>query len=322
MHKVDGPGHSAGQFVAEDLLNATPGTQITEDWLNAVQAEIVNVIEGAGFNLNKSDNTQLRTAILQMVSGADLTCRFTTTGNITLSGLATRTGGDWSVALTAGDLILVKDQTVQQNNGWYVAAAGTWSRVSYLDSSAEIVAGKLTKVTQGVTLADSLWMLTTDAPIVLNSSALTFVRKDADDVPDATTTTKGKVQLGSSSDFSETGDTAKAQTAASIITGLLGSGGASGNDYIKLPFRDDNSQKKYLIIQFGRTGSIPPASNITYTFPIAFPNAVSSILITRNDNSGSSQRSDAVNSYTLTNAVIDNGSPSHAAIFSILAVGY
>ncbi|MFM7136092.1 MAG: hypothetical protein ACKO1M_03350, partial [Planctomycetota bacterium] len=47
-----------------------------------------------------------------------------TTANITLSGLQTIDG----VALAAGDRVLVKNQTWEQNNGIYVAAAGAWSR--------------------------------------------------------------------------------------------------------------------------------------------------------------------------------------------------
>ena len=45
----------------------------------------------------------------------------TTTGNITLSGLSTQAGGDWASSLTAGDRVLVKNQTLSENNGIYVA---------------------------------------------------------------------------------------------------------------------------------------------------------------------------------------------------------
>jgi hypothetical protein len=50
--------------------------------------------------------------------------RTTTTGNITLSGLQT-VGG---VALAANDLVLVKDQNTQTENGPYLASAGAWTR--------------------------------------------------------------------------------------------------------------------------------------------------------------------------------------------------
>ncbi|WP_445368807.1 hypothetical protein ACH5Y9_05285 [Methylomonas sp. BW4-1] len=63
MHKIDGAGHIGNQFVSEDaLINRAP-TELTDDWLNAVQGEIVEVVLSAGLVLSKVDNTQLRQAI-------------------------------------------------------------------------------------------------------------------------------------------------------------------------------------------------------------------------------------------------------------------
>lgn len=67
MHKIDGSGHLNGAFVAEDPFNNQPGTLITEDWLNAVQQEIVNVIDAADLVLNKNDNSQLLQAISNLI---------------------------------------------------------------------------------------------------------------------------------------------------------------------------------------------------------------------------------------------------------------
>ena len=100
--------------------------------------------------------------------------RFTTTGNINLSGLATQAGGDWPAALTAGDRVLVKDQSTGANNGLYVAAAGAWERSTDADASAEVTPGMLVTVEEGSTLADTVWELTTNGPIVLGTTALTF----------------------------------------------------------------------------------------------------------------------------------------------------
>ena len=52
-------------------------------------------------------------------------CLYTTTGNITLSGLTTQAGGDWGSTLTAGSRILVKDQTASAENGIYAAVSYT-----------------------------------------------------------------------------------------------------------------------------------------------------------------------------------------------------
>lgn len=64
---------------------------------------------------------------------------FSTTGNVTLSGLGTQGGGDWSSSLTAGQIILVKDNTAPAENGLWVAAAGSWARQAYNLAGAEIL---------------------------------------------------------------------------------------------------------------------------------------------------------------------------------------
>ena len=62
-----------------------------------------------------------------------------TTADITLSGLATQAGGEWTAALTAADRILVKNQTLSQNNGIYAAASGAWTRTADADTWNELV---------------------------------------------------------------------------------------------------------------------------------------------------------------------------------------
>lgn len=180
MHRVDGPGNAAGHWVAEDPEHGIPGTQITAEIMETFQEEIAAVVESRGKALNKTNNNQLLESIMEIASGADLIARYATIGNITLNGDAVQAGGDWPANLPNGTIVLVRAQTIPQNNGPYVVnATGAWSRLNTFDSSAEIMPGKTIKVTEGVTLADSVWMLTTDAPIVLNSTALTFERKDA-----------------------------------------------------------------------------------------------------------------------------------------------
>lgn len=100
--------------------------------------------------------------------------RYTTTGNINLSGLATQAGGDWPAALTAGDRVLAKDQATGANNGLYIAAAGAWARAADADASAEVTPGMLVTIEEGATLADTVWELTTNGPIVLGTTALSF----------------------------------------------------------------------------------------------------------------------------------------------------
>lgn len=68
MHRIDGEGNIANAFTEGDPGTGTPATQVTEDWLNAVQEEIAGVIEGAGDTLDKPDNAQLYDAINTMIT--------------------------------------------------------------------------------------------------------------------------------------------------------------------------------------------------------------------------------------------------------------
>lgn len=103
--------------------------------------------------------------------------RFTTTGNIILSGLGTQAGGDWTAPLTAGDRILPKDQAVSSQNGIYIAAAGAWTRATDADGVGELTPGALVAVEEGATLADSVWELATDGAIIIGTTALTFAKQ-------------------------------------------------------------------------------------------------------------------------------------------------
>lgn len=97
-------------------------------------------------------------------------CVVATTGNITLSGTQTIDG----VAVVAGDRVLVKAQTDAATNGIYVVAAGAWARSSDADTSAKVTPGMFTFIEGGTVNADSGWVLVTDGPIVLGTTALAF----------------------------------------------------------------------------------------------------------------------------------------------------
>jgi len=108
------------------------------------------------------------------------TSRAITTTNITLSGGAPATVDGVSLALN--DRVLVTGQSTGSENGIYsvttvgAGANGTWARSSDADGAGELNAGSITMVTEGTTYADTQWKLTTDDPITIGSTALTFVR--------------------------------------------------------------------------------------------------------------------------------------------------
>lgn len=107
-------------------------------------------------------------------SGLDVkaSVKAATTANITLSGTQTIDG----VALSVGDRVLVKDQTTGTQNGIYVVAAGAWSRSTDADNtpSGEVTSGMFTFVEQGTVNSDCGFVLTTEDPITLGTTSLTF----------------------------------------------------------------------------------------------------------------------------------------------------
>jgi hypothetical protein len=98
-------------------------------------------------------------------------CAAATTANITLSGTQTIDG----VALIAGDRCLVKDQTLSQDNGIYLVAAGAWTRATDMDTWAE-VPGAFTFVEQGTLYADTGWVCTSNAGGTLGTTPITWVQ--------------------------------------------------------------------------------------------------------------------------------------------------
>ena len=98
-------------------------------------------------------------------------CVAATTANITLSGTQTIDG----VALIAGDRCLVKDQTLSQNNGIYLVAAGAWTRAADMDNWLE-VPGAFTFIEQGTLYADTGWVCTSNAGGTLGTTPITWIQ--------------------------------------------------------------------------------------------------------------------------------------------------
>lgn len=102
-------------------------------------------------------------------------------GNITLAGGAPTTL-DTNVNLTAGDRILVKNQTNAAENGLYFVSTlgtgsdGTWLRTPDADTSSEVTTGLTTFIEEGYTNASTAWTLTTPNPITLGVTPLTFTQ--------------------------------------------------------------------------------------------------------------------------------------------------
>lgn len=101
-------------------------------------------------------------------------CRVASTANIDLAtgGLLNIDG----VVVSAGDRVLVKNQTAPAENGIYVAAVGAWVRSTDADDDVEVTNGMSTLITEGLTNVRKIYVLTTPDVIVLDTTALVFAQ--------------------------------------------------------------------------------------------------------------------------------------------------
>lgn len=101
-------------------------------------------------------------------------CRVATTSNIDLTtgGLLNIDG----VVVSAGDRVLVKDQTTASENGLYEAAVGAWARTTDADSDAEVSQGLSILINEGTNNARKIYVLTTADPITVDTTDLTFAQ--------------------------------------------------------------------------------------------------------------------------------------------------
>jgi hypothetical protein len=95
-------------------------------------------------------------------------CLVATTANILLTGEQTIDG-----TLTSESRVLVKDQTVQSENGIYVSSTGAWTRAPDFTSNDEVAKGTRVYVTDGVA-GEGEYKVTTNDPITLDTSNIVF----------------------------------------------------------------------------------------------------------------------------------------------------
>jgi len=113
--------------------------------------------------------TPLTTSETSSNASYKLPVRIASTANLTLSGEQTIDG-----FLTSADRILVKDQSTGAENGIYVTGSSTWSRASDFTVGLVDVAGSLIPVEEGTANEDTVWIVTTDNPTTVDTTALVF----------------------------------------------------------------------------------------------------------------------------------------------------
>jgi phage-related tail fiber protein len=98
--------------------------------------------------------------------------RVVATANVALAGLQVID----AVQLVDNDRALLSGQDNPVENGIYIAHAGVWVRALDADSDLDMLASLLAIVSEGSVNGDTVWMLTTNAPITVGTTGLTFTR--------------------------------------------------------------------------------------------------------------------------------------------------
>jgi hypothetical protein len=130
-------------------------------------------------------------------------------GDITLSGEQTLNG-----LLTSASRVLVTDQTLPEENGIYITAAGAWARAADFDEDSEVSNGSITHcLNSGSTSFKNKYILTTADPITVGVTGQSWSEH-----PDAVPAHASNHQHGGSDEI------ATATPAANAIPKADGSG--------------------------------------------------------------------------------------------------
>lgn len=300
-----GPGKHG--FKDGDLSLAIQPTDLDAAFFNDLQEEAIGIIEGAGLVPAAGNRTQLRQAIDIMIARATgndykASVRVATTAAINLAAPGATIDG---IAMVAGDRFLDKDNATPELRGFYIwnGAAVAATRTSDADGAGEMTPGMLVAVEEGTTQADTLWLLTTDGPITIGTTALTFAQN-------------GSSPFASNAEaqaFSATNKSISPSTLGQAFKGANQSLSSSG--YQKFPGG--------LIIQWGRV-TTNGSSDATLTFPVAFPTA---LLAAIPGGAGGNYyayketaRSLTAVSHNLT--VSSTGGAAASVTYDIIAIGY
>jgi hypothetical protein len=103
-----------------------------------------------------------------------VTVRVATTGPITISTALNNADVIDGVTLATGNRVLVKDQASGAENGIYVVGVSPSRATDFDDGGTEVYAGVLVTVDEGTANQDTLWLLSTNNPITVGSTSLSF----------------------------------------------------------------------------------------------------------------------------------------------------
>ena len=162
-----GSSYQVPTFTVNAQGQLTLASNTTIDAVTLTTGSITTTPSGANDIANKSYVDSVAQGL-----DAKASCVVATTVNLAaLSGLLTIDG----VTVVAGDRVLVKNQTLTQNNGIYVAASGAWTRSTDMDVWAE-VPNAFTFIETGSTQADTGWVTTANAGGTIGVTAMPWTQ--------------------------------------------------------------------------------------------------------------------------------------------------
>jgi len=181
-------------------LNSQRITGLAEP-VNSTDAATKNYVDSTAQGLDVKQSVRMATTanIVGTYSSGALTLTVTATGVFAVDGVNT----------VLNDRILVKDQTTATQNGIYVVTtagatgvSAVLTRATDANTSAELSPGMFCFVEEGATNLDQGYVLTTNGPVTLDTTALTF------------TQFSGAGQIDAGNGLTKTGNTLNIGTAA------------------------------------------------------------------------------------------------------------
>ena len=204
---VDGNSSMNVIKTSQFYLGTSGGVQVTAsatelNLLDGITAIDTDLSTTAGTHTTLVSALAAKTYIDNTRSGLEVkdSVVVATTANITLSGTQTIDG----IAVTAGQRVLVKDQTTASQNGIYVVSASAWSRSTDADTADELNSGCFFFVEKGTENADNGFVMSQDVAIVFGTTAITFSQFS------------GAGQITAGSGLAKSGDTLLVNTGTGI----------------------------------------------------------------------------------------------------------
>lgn len=143
MHRIDTSGNVDNRFHPGNPATGQQATLVDQDWLNAVQEEIVNVILTANIDLEKGTNDQLADAIVALIAGVvgDGSGAVPTTRQVLTSGGLLTGGGNLAADRTIGLVAASTGEVAAQvRNDVVVTPAGLAGLIGWSTVGGAIIA--------------------------------------------------------------------------------------------------------------------------------------------------------------------------------------